>query len=341
MDYNYDPCVDVENLDFSKDEDLKKILQRDKHTRIEGICTEVLFFNDLVKTSFENYSSGWWFFGDKTRYTIIKITFGINELTDLDFFILDYFKTNDFPAYVVSFKQAEKRFYYVEYKPEFKNDINSYWRDNKKIYPLKKKAPPIPSVGTRNETRLNQAIDLLENSNALRQAAIERLFANCYLSSDYHWDIDAFVIYNDKLVAFEVKQKYPTAIGTFGLNVGLANLFKRLRGIDITVVHVILTKPIWDKFFPAIDFYTKEEYIKHCYWIATDFSKEEISLGSLGIAPKATSIFSSSYLKFYNMKISFFHKLKPLMEEDNQILIRFLEGNTTAIKDLNEIPKLR
>jgi len=46
MDYSYDPCSRINEIDFNNSDDLKKILTRDKHTRIEGIATEAVFILD-------------------------------------------------------------------------------------------------------------------------------------------------------------------------------------------------------------------------------------------------------------------------------------------------------
>ena len=88
----------------------------------------------------------------------------------------------------------------------------------------KRRPPPIPKISERNARRLKQAISLLQSYDALKDAALERVFANCFLTGAY-WDIDTFVLHEGKILAFEVKQKFPTAKGTFGLNTGLVNLF--------------------------------------------------------------------------------------------------------------------
>ena len=43
MDFSYDPCTCLGDIDFNNESELSKILKRDKHTRIEGICTENVF----------------------------------------------------------------------------------------------------------------------------------------------------------------------------------------------------------------------------------------------------------------------------------------------------------
>ncbi len=135
----------------------------------------------------------------------------------------------------------------------------------------------------------------------------------------------------------EVKQKYPTRIGTFGLNVGLTNLFRFLTNIGIRVVHIILTKPESDKTIPATDYYTQKKYKGKSLWIGTDFSDEILSSGS-STAPSETSIFSNVRLKFYHIHPECFTKLKLFGEKSPRVLRKFLNGKMDKLLDLKDIP---
>jgi len=91
MDSADDPCKCLNRFDLSNAEDQKKIIFRDKHTRIEGLCSEAVFVADLLAESFAEFSSGWWFKPANQSYKILKLITDLQELTALDFKLLRFF----------------------------------------------------------------------------------------------------------------------------------------------------------------------------------------------------------------------------------------------------------
>ena len=313
-----DPCTIIDSLNFNKEEDLIHILSRDKHTRIEGLFTEYFFHNEIIKDNFSDVSSGWWFSLKKGQYYISKILTSFDTLIDFDVELFNFFVEKNHAVFLIVFEEHEKKFYYIHYKSEYSLDLTNVFNELKKEYPKNQITACIPNENERNAQRIDQAIDYLKKNDILKKCSIERLFANCWLANGYFWDIDYIVKYNSKYIAFEVKQKFPTAANTWGLNVGLANLFSYLNSIDIEVVHVILVKPIKDDTIPAIDLYTKEEYKKDAKWIATEFDK--IFLSNKSIAPAYTSIYGNSKLSYYNMKQELFTMIKEVNSNQNNII---------------------
>jgi hypothetical protein len=334
-----DPCKAISSIDFNNDRHLEAILLRDKHTRIEGICTENLFVNELIKNTFREFSVGWWFKLKNNSYNVIKFVPKLAAVKDIDLFILDYFKSRGVNSFIVCFDDLEKDFFYIDYM-QIRGDNFPKLGDKLKVrFPKKREVyPPIPKETERNVHRMEQAVRMLKSLNVLRKSALERVFANCWLASGPYWDIDSFVRYKDKIIAFEVKQKYPTAQGTFGLNVGLAKLFSFLSSLGIEVVHIILTKPVRNYKIPAIDFYTKKEYRNKLSWIGLKFTTEILSR-SVSVAPAKTSIFGANKLRFYHINPKSFHFIAKLDKEGTSNLIKFLNGHTkplTSLSDLKE-----
>ncbi|HEV8285119.1 MAG TPA: hypothetical protein VGQ09_12465 [Chitinophagaceae bacterium] len=318
-----DPCNEIDDLNFDSKSDLKKLLFRDKHTRIEGLFTEHFFFEQIIKGQFQEISSSWWFSMKDGSYHIIKLIVSINALTSFDIELLGHFAASNSNTFIIAFNEDEKKFYYLRFKKEYKNFLVDNFDRLKKLYPKNKiKAHRLPD-NERSFGRINQAIDYLESVGALKKCAIERMFANCWLPDGFFWDIDFIVKHKTRFIAFEVKQKFPTRKGTWGLNIGLSKLFIYLNSIGIEVVHVILTKPLKDKTIPAIDLYTKDEYKRNAKWIATKVKSAFTDL-NLSVAPQYTSIYGNSSLSFYHLQPEIFSEIKKVNSSTNTIL-SFLE----------------
>jgi hypothetical protein len=157
------------------------------------------------------------------------------------------------------------------------------------------------------------------------------MFANCWIGNTYFWDIDCFAFHGDQLVAFEVKQKYPSKAGTFGLNTGLVNLFKMLSAIKIRVVHVVLTKPSNDINVPALDLITEPEHRERAFWLAATVNP--LLLGGItGVAPAYTSIHGTDRLKYHHLEPSHFHNLGNV--NVTKSMAAFLDGSTEPISSI-------
>jgi len=329
-----DICSILNSLDFSKKSDLERILSRDKHTRIEGLYTEIFFYEQLIKNNFTNYTSGFWFGFKEQKYSLSKLLPSLEDITNLDYQILNIFYKSGIKVFIVFFSEKNKTFFYLKYNPKTCQNIE-HIRMNAIPYPKCVTNVPIPRISERNPSRHRQAFEFLNSYNHLKRSAVERAFANCYIGNGSFWDIDYFVNYKNTLYAFEVKQKYPTAKGTFGLNVGLTNLFHFINNSGIKVIHVILTKPVNDYNIPSIDFYTKPEYKSKSYWIATKVTDHLTSVKK-SLAPSRTSIYGTYKLGYYDMQPSSFHFIKKA-SEPNDKLIDFIEDKTNHLNTLSDL----
>lgn len=339
MDYSFDPCQSIARLDLNNNDDLKQILRRDKHTRIEGLCSEAVFVDDLLRESFPAYSCGWWFRRQNGVYRVARLVTDVAELSELDFKILSMFARH-VATTIIQFDLISKACYGARFDPETRSTLNGNWFNIRRPVSRMAASPRLPGSGIRDAARLEQAIQLLESRNRLQHAAIERLFANCWLGEAPVWDVDFFVEHNEQLIAFEVKQKYPTRKGTFGLNVGEARLLTFLAELGIVPVHVILTKPVSDETVPAIDLYSQDRYKSLSLWIAARFSQTLLS-SKLAQAPGKTSIYGAQRLNYYDMELRHFHRLKTYGSGSSTALLDFLAGKTRSLKGVADIPIAR
>jgi len=139
------------------------------------------------------------------------------------------------------------------------------------------------------------------------------------------WDIDAFTMTTGgKVVALEVKQKYPTRKNTYGLNDGQGELFTFLTGIGMPVVHVILRKPVDDPTLSAIDLMTLPEYRERTSWYFTRFKPGSLQQ-AIEKAPPPTSITANKPLPYSHIR-SEFRLLKGLGVNVPDLRKLLLEG---------------
>ncbi|QJW92473.1 hypothetical protein HNV11_23670 (plasmid) [Spirosoma taeanense] len=313
-----DPCSVLENININNTEHQKFILSRDKHTRIEGLVTEALFYDEIIKGQFKKCTSGFWFKRDGNRFKVTKVLVSSADLRQIDYDILNYFLLKGLSCYVVWFVPDQREFFYVKYVGQTINFESEHSK-----YPKNPKKALIPKETDRDCKRHQQASEYLERSGFLYKSAVERMFVNCWLGDVFLWDVDYIAVYKDHLVAFEVKQKYPTRMGTYGLNTGLVYLFSFLESVGIAVIHVVLRKPTRDFNIPAIDLYTKPEYRALTDWVAIRF-KDEVLTKSQSKAPAFTSIGGGQALDYYHVDAERFVFLKRLGDPDNGLL-SFLE----------------
>ena len=154
-----DPCRRLENLDITDDESLAGILRRDKHTRIEGICTEHLFLRQLIKPTFPDYSVGWWFTRKGGTYRIIKFCKDVGDVDLTDLRILNFFKERGLSTFVVAFDQAHHSFYYIDHtRLPPTNQLDEWYRARVPFPNRQRKPPPTPRASERNSARLDQAM---------------------------------------------------------------------------------------------------------------------------------------------------------------------------------------
>ena len=96
-------CKNLDLIDLNNKNDLLKILSQDKYTRVEGLCSELVFMEDIVQNNLSPVTTDFWFTGENESYRVL--TNERAELSELDYRILDRFTKPGFaiPTDIVYF----------------------------------------------------------------------------------------------------------------------------------------------------------------------------------------------------------------------------------------------
>jgi hypothetical protein len=151
--------------------------------------------------------------------------------------------------------------------------------------------------------------------------------------------MDAFVMWQGMLLGLEMKQKYPASDGTFGLNVGLSGLFSHLKGKGIRILHVILTKPIWNEKHFAISLYQRRELAEKSLWLVGAYCPEMLA-GGTRQAPGKTSLNSTHDMYYHPVAVSHFRILGPFNHLNRQPIRQFLTGRCRQVRSPADIPRV-
>ena len=124
------------------------------------------------------------------------------------------------------------------------------------------------------------------------------------------------------------------------MNDGLARMFRFLQSTGIRVVHVVLTKPVWNTKISAIDLLQDTKYAGKSIWIACDGSS--ISKEASGKwAPARTSIGGSYPLAYSEITLRDFVVLGACGVKLQTPLCAFLLGKGQTLAGLSDIPKVQ
>lgn len=315
-------------------------LLAEKPARIEGALVENLFIRDMVSPSFKEYSSGWWFTikdGTKDGFVAVK-QLALNEVvTHADTVVSKALVASGRIKDVIFVYPQSDGFGWIAY--EHAKRYVSFNELQPHLKPLQKKRASRTTNNSSDLIRLNWAIKELCYAGFLPHVQAERQFASNYLNQ-YSWDVDAFAIWENSIVAFEVKQKFPTRYGTFGINEGLMRLFLLLGDIGIPVWHIILTKPVWQKDFSAISL-LKTPYCKAARWIGTRIDLKNLAASRSRRSPKYTSLYKESELIYRDIPCTEFYLIKKFMDTDCKLgLISLLEGKCVKLSSVKDIPNV-
>jgi|GEM_PF-5467313 len=103
----------LDDINFYLPDDQRRIFSMEKSTRLEGVCAEVVFDEDIVSPYLSPVAGDFWFSLKPGGYHIQKLVVGHDEpLNRLDYLLLDAFTTIE-PVQQVSitwFDEDEKEF---------------------------------------------------------------------------------------------------------------------------------------------------------------------------------------------------------------------------------------
>ncbi len=260
-------------------------LLNDKHTLLEGYVTEQLFYNQFLSNNSVPFSSGWWM----VIHNDVRLFFIVRE--QISDFERELIAKIPLPhqCWQVYFEDNEFRFVNKEALTQAQF-INKF--ELKKI-----REPMIATEETRNVTRQENAIDFFKKYRIVKKIATERFFANNFLSVYFRGmiNIDFFTKANGKLNLVEVKYKYESRDGCFGINTGQMEMFKYFMSLGFNIYHFILynhTKDMNISIFGYLDLPGEKS------WFNARINDAK-SHGT-GVAPEMTSVsgsFSQPYIK--------------------------------------------
>ncbi len=323
-----------EQLDFRGREFQLDILRRDKISRLEGLCAEYVFRSLLIQSNFSDraITQDWWFYRKEAGYGAIKLLFN-RKLTALDVRLFNHFKTAGIRVTFLYFAQKSQDFWHTTPKRLQDAELRKTWFQ-------KLPAPPI-SVAVKQDDpdRQEKCIAFLAKRSLLFQVAVQRYAANALIKKKQLWDIDAFLMHQDKLIAFEVKQKFPSQAGWFGINVGLLDLFTWLESVGVSVYHIILTKPVWKESFSAVEMLEDKKYWPHSFWLGCKPTQLQLQKQVRRLAPAKTSIHRQKPLAFYELPVPCLQILGPFLQAAPS-LPKLLRGEALPAASLASIPKL-
>lgn len=271
---------------FDKEACAIQQLLNDKHTLLEGYVTEQLFYNQFLKNNTIPFSGGWWM----TNHKGIRLFFIVKEfLSDFEHEIISKIP---YPHQCWQVYLKDEEFIFIK---ENKVLTQQEFREKYKLTTIREAM--IASQDTRNKDRQNKSILFFKQNSTTKKIAVERKFANNFLTVHFYSmiNVDFFTKKNNQFNIIEVKYKYESKDGYFGINTGQMEMFKFFMGIGFNIYHFILynyTKDMNISIFGFLDL----KGVKNWYHARINDS----TIHGIGVAPKMTSVsggFKQSYYK--------------------------------------------
>ena len=266
-------------------------LRRDKHTLLEGYVTEYLFERQLLLPQPDCYASGWWSAVVRGQRYFFLVS---DYLNAVDRSVLDTLSPR-FPCYR-AYPRGDTWYFYENGEGEGIPMEQFLVRCQ-----LSAIRPALEAAaGVRDPERQNRCIHFFASHGLLQKIAIERHFADSFLSVyfDAMVNVDFFTLRrNGRLSAAEVKFKYESASGKFGINVGQFQLFSLLEGLGVQIQHWILYNAARDKSLSIFGFLERPD-LDRCWrygLIPTDRMRER------KVAPSETSVSGQNKQPYYEL----------------------------------------
>lgn len=305
-------CGAIQSIDFNNDEELYRLFIYDKHTRVEGLCSETAFKKDILQNREDEIATGYWAKQSETGYEIYRLIAGPqSDLSQLDFVILDQLVELKprIPVFLIYFEEQEKTFYEVAYKKDTRDPRSE--GTQKRISPCLKTLKE-QQLTDDEKRRRKKACDFLKERGLLKEAAISRIFAYCIIGAGIILDIDAFTITpSDSIGILELKHKFPSRGKQYGINKPQLDFFIYVSRYLISVIHIILTKPDYGNEtinLSAADLLTYPHKFKPSEWVYT-LLDSHIWPATDKEAPAKTSLTQRSPMLFGGIDINQFSVL--------------------------------
>lgn len=228
---------------FENLSDARKQLLRDKHVLLEGYVTEYLFEKQFLRSAngryFSGYTSGWWSAGVANQRFFFLVASSQNDI--------DRKVTRSLSPQYEVWRAWPKNDTWHFYKDELDLDLDGFIH-RFGLSPLRSESTA--TAATRNTERQSRCLDFLSDHDLLQTVATERNFADDILTVYFNSvvNIDFFALKpSGKICALEIKFKFESRAGTFGINVGQFRMFELLADQGMEIEHWILYNKTHDK----------------------------------------------------------------------------------------------
>lgn len=142
-------------------------------------------------------------------------------------------------------------------------------------------------------------------------------------------DIDRLFLFKGSPACLEIKHKYPTRKGTFGMNKGQAMVARLLAESGLKYYHLILVNPVWKRGQSPAYIFLDLEKRQRVAVLGRLIGKKDFSELDTRNAPKRTSLTGQAEQPFFDMPIDGF-RIVGMLHEDLHTLARevasWLEG---------------
>lgn len=294
------------------------LLRRDKYKVLEGMCTEHIFTKEVLSAHrlIQSASTNWWVSYDRFNQPIF---FNVQDkgLSDIDYKVMEVITKRGLTVYYVylnSFNEIKfvlANLHLEKIRKRHFSHVSQTEEEFIRLHQLKPQGRPLLATKqTRVIEKQNKAINFFVKENLLKETTLQRYFVNHFLMvyMNSPMNIDGFLYHNNQLMVYEIKFKFPARNGTWGLNIGLRNLFQFFSNLNIPVFHFILVNTTFDKELTALDGVYDKDIKEKFYWIYSVL-KPEMFNDKIRYAPKYTSSDGRKMQGYYSVKPDHFKKV--------------------------------
>lgn len=304
-------------LNLNDSNQLKTLLKHDKPVVLEGMIVENIFIKDVIvkrdRLNLNNLSLGWWSVKFKNEFILFKMS--DKPLTQTDIKVFQYLGKINIRTYFCKINEnGDLKFADIN-KNIIENNLYNFMDELefKNLLGMKKVNESLDaSKNLKDINRQYEVIDFFCRHNMLRDIAIQRYFANFFLTVYFNnlLNIDGFIMKDNNLYIYEIKYKYVSRKNEFGINKGQAEVFKHFISKNISVINCILEKPKKDEKLTILNLMKNNELKLKTKWIYHYLNYDE--LNGIKEAPRKTSIDGKKTQKYIGIDRSKYKYLKNL-----------------------------
>lgn len=147
------------------------------------------------------------------------------------------------------------------------------------------------------------------------------------------WDLDRFFAYRGQIWSLEVKHKYPTYRGDFGLNKGQVGEIVHLTSCGINYLHLVFVKPCWNSRRSPMEFLLDQGMAAKIGIIGCTFDNAAaVALMNSPdkLAPEKTSLTGTRKQPYKVLRVGRFYSIGLYSEDAAKIwprILKLIEGH--------------